>query len=353
MGVPGLSPSPEHSNRSSPSLRRHTKALSSSPPVTASVLVFGSRLTQNTEAAERGDAHTSVNVPQRRKPPWHNGYQRPLGRTRRGTQHSFPQGKPHGSPECSENVTSLSSCASMPSSNPSSSSVSQASPSGSSAPSSSKSTSSISAARSSAGSEGQPPPISAPTGPGAAQREGVAAPRAEEAPAGRAEGPWVPGRPWGGDATRGLPAGTGPWGGAARCPGRRRDARLTRPGRAQLHHLDDLLVAMEVQRARPVRGLHAGLPARHTPPPQPPLPPFSPASANPNPRLHLRPAPSSSTTRGFRTARRTLGNAVFYSFPAAPSAGSSSTADHASRHAAGPREPGTAQHGGSTRRTAR
>eukprot|EP00076_Gallus_gallus_P042793 XP_025008331.1 uncharacterized protein LOC112532802 [Gallus gallus] len=63
--------------------------------------------------------------------------------------------------------------------------------------------------------------------------------------------------------------------------------------------------------------------------------------------------PACPTTRGFRTARRTLGNAVFYSFPAAPSAGSSNTADHASRHAAGPREPGTAQHGGSTRRTAR
>lgn len=50
--------SPEHSKRSSPSLRRHTKALSSSPPVTASVLVLGSRLTQKTDA--RGNKQNYV-----------------------------------------------------------------------------------------------------------------------------------------------------------------------------------------------------------------------------------------------------------------------------------------------------
>lgn len=45
--------SPAHSKRSSPSLSLHTKALSSSPPVTAKVLVLGSRLTQNTDAVPR------------------------------------------------------------------------------------------------------------------------------------------------------------------------------------------------------------------------------------------------------------------------------------------------------------
>ena len=46
-------PSPAHSKSSSPSLSLHTKALSSSPPVTAKVLVLGSRLTQNTDAVPR------------------------------------------------------------------------------------------------------------------------------------------------------------------------------------------------------------------------------------------------------------------------------------------------------------
>ena len=45
--------SPAHSKSSSPSLSLHTKALSSSPPVTAKVLVLGSRLTQNTDAVPR------------------------------------------------------------------------------------------------------------------------------------------------------------------------------------------------------------------------------------------------------------------------------------------------------------
>lgn len=41
-------------------------------------------------------------------------------------------------------------------------------------------------------------------------------------------------------------------------PGAWRTApRLTRPGRAQLHHLDDLLVAVQVQRPRALPGLHA------------------------------------------------------------------------------------------------
>lgn len=70
------SSSPEHSNRSSPSLTRHTKALSSSPPVTASVLVLGSRLTQKTEASEKSKeglhdsdtAHTPSNAPRGSKP---------------------------------------------------------------------------------------------------------------------------------------------------------------------------------------------------------------------------------------------------------------------------------------------
>lgn len=140
--------------------------------------------------------------------------------------------------------------------------------------------------------------------------------------------------------------------------------RLTRPGRAQLHHLDDLLVAMEVQCARPFRGLHADLPAHPTPPPQLLLPPFSPASTNPRPPLSAssqsEPASSPSPPplpparqEVSGPARRTLGNAVFYSSPAAPSAGRSSTADRISRHAAGPRESGTVQHGGGPRRTAR
>lgn len=75
--------SPEHSNRSSPSLTRHTKALSSSPPVTASVLVLGSRLTQKTEASQKskerlngyGANPASPGFPRRSKPHADVGFQ--------------------------------------------------------------------------------------------------------------------------------------------------------------------------------------------------------------------------------------------------------------------------------------
>lgn len=56
-------PSPAHSKSSSPSLSRHTKALSSSPPVTASVLVLGSRLTQNTDAVPRESSQVRAGLP--------------------------------------------------------------------------------------------------------------------------------------------------------------------------------------------------------------------------------------------------------------------------------------------------
>lgn len=48
-------PSPVHSNRTSPSLTLQTKALSSSPPVTAMLFVAGSKLTQKTEPGTEHD----------------------------------------------------------------------------------------------------------------------------------------------------------------------------------------------------------------------------------------------------------------------------------------------------------
>lgn len=46
-------PSPVHSSRTSPSLTLQTKALSSSPPVTAMLFVAGSKLTQKTEPGRK------------------------------------------------------------------------------------------------------------------------------------------------------------------------------------------------------------------------------------------------------------------------------------------------------------
>lgn len=46
-------PSPLHSSRTSPSLTLQTKALSSSPPVTAMLFVAGSKLTQKTEPGHK------------------------------------------------------------------------------------------------------------------------------------------------------------------------------------------------------------------------------------------------------------------------------------------------------------
>lgn len=46
-------PSPAHSSRTSPSLTLQTKALSSSPPVTAMLFVAGSKLTQKTEPGHK------------------------------------------------------------------------------------------------------------------------------------------------------------------------------------------------------------------------------------------------------------------------------------------------------------
>lgn len=230
-------------------------------------------------------------------------------------------------------MTSLSSCASMPSSTPSSSSDSQASASGSSAPSSSKSTSSISSARSSAEGEGQGAagglPGSALPGRLWARRDGAAGDarcrRGHETQSWETAG--ERGATRGQAAGRGYaPAGPGTGVGPqrSRCPGgrpetpqappgaRRRVPRLTRPGWAQLHHLDDLLVAVQVQRPRALPGLHADPPCRRRRFRRAPRPGQSPpAPANHGPSPSVDPALSASGAGRPRPARCTLGDVVF------------------------------------------
>lgn len=95
----------------------------------------------------------------------------------------------------------------------------------------------------------------------------------------------------------------------------RRAPRLTRPGRSQLHHLDDLLVAVQVQSPRALPGLHADPPRRRrsrcrrfrrAPRPGQPLP--APANHGPSPRED--PTLSASRAGRPRPARCTLGDVV-------------------------------------------